>query len=240
MNVARTDRSDMERREGKKAGIKFTFSFDLLNPLSRVKTTDFSMAFNSKKDLFLPGMKHFKKAILLVFILLGSKLIWAQNEIGPEGHKLLWVVVCIVVVLVAIILSRKRFPKSATKSDNKLFNRQKVRIELTKDTKYYPDRLMLKVENTGDVDVDLDQPLLVFDNFWLKRKFKLKGMANRTFYPLYLERGKTHELDIDLTRFYGHDKRLKKFPKVMVQVQNVKGKKLGSNSVFLRKTLIKF
>ncbi len=198
------------------------------------------MVFNSKKDLHLPGMRYYKKAILLVFSLLGSKLIWAQNEIGPEGHKLLWVVVFIVVVFAAIIIGRKRFPKSATKSDNKLFKRQKVRIELAKDSKYYPDRLMLKVENTGDVDVDLDQPLLVFDNFWLKRKFKLKGMANRTFYPLYLERGKIHELEIDLTRFYGHDKRLKKFPKVKVQVQNVKGKKLASSSVYLRKTLVKF
>ena len=198
------------------------------------------MVFNSKKDLFLPGMMHLKKAILLGFCLFSSKLIWAQNEIGPEGHKLFWVLIIIALVLAASVIGRKRFPSSAKGSDKKLFKRQKVGIKLAKDSKYYPDRLMLKVKNTGDVDIDLDTPLLVFDNFWLQRKFKLKGMANRTFYPLYLERGKTHELDIDLTRFYSHDKRLKKFPKVKVQLQNVKGKKLGSSSVYLRKTLVKF
>ena len=98
----------------------------------------------------------------------------------------------------------------------------------------------MKVKNAGNSDIDLGQPLLVFDNFWLKRKFKLKGMENRTFYPLYLEKGKTHTLQIDLTRFYSHDKKLKKFPKAKISVFNVKGKRLKSKSIYLRKTLIKF
>ncbi|WP_340112183.1 hypothetical protein [Maribellus mangrovi] len=185
-------------------------------------------------------MKCIKKGVLLVVYLLSSKLIWAQNEIGPEGHKLLWFMLIVAVIVIAAIVAYRLLPKSATNTGKKLLSRQKVQIELAKDRKYYPDRLMLKIKNTGKVDVDLDQPLLMFDNFWLKRKFRIKGMSNRNFYPLYLEQGKTHSLEIDLTRFYGHDKRLKKFPKAKVLIQTVKGKRLGSSSVFLRKTLFKF
>ena len=65
-------------------------------------------------------------------------------------------------------------------------------------------------------------------------------MGNRTFYPQYLEKGKTHTLQIDLTRFYSHDKSLKKFPKAKIVISDVKGKRLGSTSVYLRKTLFKY
>jgi hypothetical protein len=180
------------------------------------------------------------KRILVLIPLLSSKLLWAQNEIGPEGHKLLWTILFVVLVIAVLVLGRRFSRKTITKSDKKLFANQKVRVELEKDSVYYPDRLWLKVINTGNVDVDLDRPMLVFDNFWIKRKFRLKGTNNRTYYPLYLERGKTHSLEIDLTRFYGHDKRLKKFPKAKVMIQNVKGKNLGSRAVFLRKTMLKF
>ena len=105
---------------------------------------------------------------------------------------------------------------------------------------YYPDYLKLTVKNSGNTDVDLDRPLMIFDNFWLKRRFRLNGMDNRLFYPLYLERGKIHTLDVDLYRFYRHDKRLKKFPKVKIVVSDVKGRRLASKAVYLRKTLFKF
>jgi hypothetical protein len=98
----------------------------------------------------------------------------------------------------------------------------------------------MKVKNIGNTDIDLDKPLLILDNFWLKRKFRLKGMENRTFYPLFLEKGKTHTLNIDLNRFYMHDKKLKKYPKIVLVLSDVKGKRLGSKSVYLRKTLVKF
>ena len=65
-------------------------------------------------------------------------------------------------------------------------------------------------------------------------------MDNRMFYPLYLEKGKNHTLDIDLYRFYRHDKGLKKYPKVKIVVFDVKGRRLAGKAVFLRKTLFKF
>ena len=105
---------------------------------------------------------------------------------------------------------------------------------------YYPDKLELTIKNTGNTYVDLDRPMLVFDNFWLKRKFRLSGAGKRLFYPLYLEKGQKHTLEIDINRFYRHDKRLKKFPKTKIIAYDIKGKRLGSKSVYLRKTLFKY
>jgi hypothetical protein len=181
-----------------------------------------------------------KKALLLAFLMLSSQFIFAQSEIGPEGHKLLWIFVLVFAVSAVFVFSLKPFKKKQGKAKSPLFSMKRLQVELEKDALYYPDNLTLSVKNTGNTDVDLDQPLLQFDNFWLKRKFKLKGMGNRTYYPLYLEKGKTHTLQIDLTRFYGHDKKLKRYPKAKVYLFDVKGKKLGSKSVFLRKTLFKF
>jgi len=181
-----------------------------------------------------------RKGVFFVILLLISKTLLAQNEIGPEGHKLLWIILFLGLFIAAFFFLYRRNGKSKTNQQWPLFVGKGIRVELEKDALYYPDRLTLKVKNTGNSDIDLDQPLLVFDNFWLKRKFRLKGFANRNFYPLYLERGKSHTLEIDLNRFYQHDKRLRRFPKTKVIVSNVKGKRLGSRSVYVRKTLFKF
>lgn len=180
-----------------------------------------------------------KKVLIFSLLLLNSQLIFAQNEIGPEGDKLIWFLL-IPVFFVGLFFSFRKKNKKTASQQNYFFQKSKIKVELEKDRLYYPDFLNLKVKNMGDFDVDLDKPLLILDNFWIKRKFKLKGMGNRTFYPLYLEKGKTHSLQIDLGRFYSHDKKLKKFPKAKVIIYSVKGKRLGSKSVYLRKTLFKF
>ncbi|MBN2775103.1 MAG: hypothetical protein JXR31_12680, partial [Prolixibacteraceae bacterium] len=120
------------------------------------------------------------------------------------------------------------------------FKRSKAEIVLVKDRLYFPDYLKLTIKNTGNTNIDLERPLLIFDNFWIKRKFRLKGINNAQIYPLYLEAGKTHTLEIDLNGFYRHDKKLKKYPKTKIICYSVEGKKLGSKSVYLRKTLFKY
>jgi len=180
-----------------------------------------------------------RKMLVLFVLLVFSQLTYAQNEVGPEGDKLLWFLGVIFIIAVGVLyMSWEKGSKAKVKES--LFQKQKVKVELEKDSLYYPDNLELKVKNSGNKDLDLDQPLLIFDNFWLKRKFRLKGIGNRTFYPLFLEKDKTHTLQIDLNRFYSHDKSLKKYPKAKVSIFNVKGKRLGSKSVYLRKTLFKY
>ncbi len=181
-----------------------------------------------------------RKSFLLIFLVLLSQVMFAGNEVGPEGHKLLWIFLVIVLVTVAFFFTTKPFKKKGGREKKPVFQNRRVNISLEKDALYYPDKLTLTVKNTGNSDLDIDQPLLVFDNFWLRRKFRIKGMENHSFYPLYLEKGKSHTLQIDLGRFYGHDKSLKKFPKAKIILTDIKGKRLGSKSVFLRKTLFKF
>lgn len=159
----------------------------------------------------------------------------AQNEVGPDGFKLMWLLLIILILIVLIfVFSIKRGKKRP------LFKREKVKIELEKDRLYFPDYIRLSIKNIGNTDIDIDRPLMIFDNFWLKRKLRLKGTEGRIFYPLYLDKGSTHTLNIDLNHFYTYDKKLKKYPKVKMTIFNVKGRRLGSNSIYLRKTLIKF
>lgn len=180
-----------------------------------------------------------KIPVLYIFLLLAFPA-FAQNEIGPEGEKLIWVFLALAILIIGFFIVRNKGNKGKSKKETFVRFPKKLLVQLEKNALYYPDNLTLTVKNTSNTDVDLDRPLLIFDNFWLKRKFKLKGVGNRQFYPLYLEKGKSHKLQIDLDGFYSHDKSLKKFPKAKVVVNSVKGKNLGSKSVFLRKTLFKF
>ena len=195
--------------------------------------------FNQKNYYICRKLIRMKKALIFSFLLLNSQLIFAQDEIGPEGDKLIWFLLIPVLIIVPFFVFREK-DKKATTEQKPFYRRSKISIKLEKERLYYPGFLTLKVKNSGNSDIDLDKPLLILDNFWLKIKFKLKGMDNRTFYPLYLEKGKTHTLKIDLTRFYSHDKSLKKYPKAKIIIYDVKGKRLGSKSVYLRKTLFKF
>jgi len=176
-----------------------------------------------------------KKYFLLIIILGSTLKLSAQNEVGPDGDKLIWLLLIVLLAVIAFVVFSKKGNKKGP-----LFTREKVKIELEKDRLYFPDNIILTIKNIGNADIDLDRPLMVFDNFWLKRKFRLKGTENRIFYPLYMVKGYTHTLNIDLNHFYSYDKKLKRYPKVKVTILNVKGKHLGSSSIYLRKTLIKF
>lgn len=176
-----------------------------------------------------------KKIGLLSIFLISTFTLFAQSEVEPDGDKLLW----ILLIIALAILAWFRFGKKGKKG-KPLFARERVKITLEKNRIYFPDNLKLSITNTGNVDVDLEQPELIFDKFWLKRKFKLKGIDNRSLYPMFLEKGKTHTLNIDINHFYSYDKKLKKYSKIKVDVSNVKNKKLGSKSVYIRKTLVKY
>jgi hypothetical protein len=177
-----------------------------------------------------------KQVLMILFFLAFSFPVLAQSEIGPEGHKLIWFALVLVVAgIVTFFFANSGKSKPGFKIP--FFNKPKVNVELAKDRMYYPDYIELTVTNTGKTDVDIGTPLLVFSGMWYSRKFKLKGTNNNHYYPLYLTKGQTHSLDIDLHRFYGFDKTLKRLPRVKVVVSDVNGKKLGSRKVLLRKTL---
>ncbi len=191
---------------------------------------------NPKIVLLLQQILRMKQVLIVLFLMIFSVSAMAQNEVGPEGHKLIWFALVLVVAgIVAFFWVNSGKSKPGFKIP--FFNKPKVNVELTKDRMYYPDFLELTVTNTGKTDVDIGTPLLVFSGMWYSRKFKLKGTNNNHYYPLYLMQGQNHTLNIDLNRFYGFDRTLKKLPRVRVVVSEVSGKKLGSRKVLLRKTL---
>lgn len=181
-------------------------------------------------------MRH----LITMLLLLLFTEVTAQNEVGPDGDKLLVFFLVVILVIVGLVAWDSLKQKKTGKRNYRFFVREKISVTLEKDRRYYPDVLTITVKNTGKTDIDLDKPLLVFDNFWFKRKFRLKGFDNYSFYPLFLESGRSHQLPVNLNRFYQHDRKLKKYPKISVALYNVKGKRLGSTSVFIRKTLIPF
>jgi len=180
--------------------------------------------------------------LIIRFLLITIQSVLAENIIGPEGHKLIWVAGFILFLLFLLIVSAKSKKKGTRKKNYNIpfIKRNKIKITLKKDRIYYPDFLELTIINTANTDIDIDYPLLIFSNDWLSRKFRLKGTNSYNFYPLYLGKGEKHTLSIDLNRFYNHDKSLKRFPRTKIVIYEVNGQKLGSEKVMLRKTLFNF
>lgn len=179
-------------------------------------------------------MKHYYSIVFFVTPL----LVFSQNEIQPEGDKLIWIIVVLMVLPVLYyLLFHKLFQKKITLSGfNQLWKRS-LKVELIKDRQYRPNVLTLKVLNRSRKDVDLDMPTLYFRKLWTKRKFKLKGVDRYEIYPLYLEAGKTHELRIDLSVFFNYDRKLKRYLWAKVRVTDAGGKRYSSRYVTLRRSL---
>ena len=166
--------------------------------------------------------------------------VYAQSEVKPEGYKLFWFILFLIVIPLVYYLLNKVLSKSKSSNSSSLIGslpRRKLKVELLKDRKYRPNVLTLRVSNNSEKPIDLDPPILQFRKIWTKRKFKLKGINRYEIYPLYLEAGKIHELRIDLSVFYNHNRKLKRFNWAKIRVIDSKGKKYPSSNIILRKSL---
>lgn len=178
--------------------------------------------------------KHF------IFILLMFPfLVFGQTHVGPEGDRLLIGVLFLVVCAAIWWFFRNIRKRSVVKPKSKSFwgRRKKVELVLSKDRLVRPKVLTLVVRNTGNCVVDLDAPVLVFRKLWSMRKFKLKRYKNQEIYPLYLEAGKSFTLQIELVKFFEHDRKLKRFYWGRILMYDVTGRKFKSKHVSLRKSL---
>ncbi|KOH45285.1 hypothetical protein [Sunxiuqinia dokdonensis] len=178
------------------------------------------------------------KRVVFLFLSLVPLGVAAQNEVAPEGYKLLWVVVISVAIPVVYYFIKKILQKPGSRKGKPVsVSRRKLKIDLLKDRTYRPNVLTLNITNNSKKDIDLEAPVLCFRKIWSKRKFKLKGINRYEIYPLYLEAGKTHELRIDLGVFFNHDRTLKRFYWAKIRVWDTKGKKYSSSYITLRKSL---
>ena len=178
------------------------------------------------------------KSLAFILLLFIPSVVLAQTPVNPEGYKLFWfagfIIFCIAVAYLFQYI-RKKQGKSF--SSNIRFKRKKLQVELTKDRLIRPKILTLTITNIGNRYVDLEAPLLEFRKLWSKRKFKLKRVNNLEVYPLYLEVGKKHVVNIELIHFFEHDRKLKRFYWGRIFLQDVDGKKFKSKHVSLRKSL---
>ncbi len=180
--------------------------------------------------------KRMKRSLIVLFSMGISTKLLASNEIGPEGYKLAWLLIFVAAgILIALIFIGRK--QGSGGISIKFPMRKKVTVELKKDRLYYPRYLELTITNNGKADVDIATPMLLLSSIWVTRRFKLKGTNKNWYYPLYLAKDQSHSLKIDLHRFYGFDRTLKRLPRARIIVKDVKGRNLGSKKVLLRKTL---
>jgi len=176
--------------------------------------------------------------IALILFLLIPSFVFAQKAVGPEGYKLFWMAV-LIVAIIAFQALRLLFRKKSNYRPKRKFRlkRKKLEITIKKDRLIRPKVLTVKFKNTGKTDIDLLAPLFIFRKLWSKRKFKLKKVNNKEVYPLYLETGKEFLLTIELTRFFEHDRKLKRFYWGRIVITDADGKIFKSEYVTLRKSL---
>jgi len=118
-------------------------------------------------------------------------------------------------------------------------SKKKLEIVLDKDRLYMPRTIFLTIKNTGNEPVDIDNPLVVFSHYFIRRKLKLKGSEGRIYYPLFLDPGMSHELNIDMNSFFQYDPSLKKYSRLTVNITDINGKVSGSKSIMVRKSLFR-
>lgn len=174
---------------------------------------------------------------LIVFSFVPGSVL-AQTPVHPEGYKLLWFAGFIILfVAIGFLVQNIRKKQGISTKSKFRFTRKKLMVELTKDRLIRPKVLTLKIKNTGKRYIDIEAPVLIFRKLWSKRKFKLKRINNKEVYPLYLEAGKSFTVPIELSRFFEHDKKLKRFYWGRIIIQDIDGKTFKSKHVSLRKSL---
>jgi hypothetical protein len=163
------------------------------------------------------------------------------NETDPEKLQLLRIIAILIVILVLIIgWEIWKFLKNRRSSGGffRFLKKVKLEVSLGKDRFFRPQVLTLTIRNTGKYEADLNAPVLEFRKIWSKRKFKLNGIKGQQVYPLFLQPGVTHQLDIETSTFHQYDRSIKSFYWARIYVSDIEGRRWKSNNVKLRKSLV--
>ena len=167
--------------------------------------------------------------------------IFSGNETDPEKLQLLRIIAILVIIL-GLFMARgiwKFFQKKENRSRIFWFlNKVKLEVTLEKDRLFRPQVLTMTISNIGKQEADLNAPVIEFRKIWTKRKFKLNGIKGQQVYPLFLNPGLTHELQIETATFHQYDRTIKSFYWARIYVSDVEGHQWKSNKVKLRKSLV--
>lgn len=162
---------------------------------------------------------------------------FGQTEVGPDSY-FLYLAIAVILGVPLILYLVFAAQKKGKFRFRKWFRRERVEVELVPNRKYRPDELTLVVRNNRRKAVDLEPPVLIIRKLWSVRKFKLKGINRAEIYPLYLESGKTHELQIKLDVFHKHDSSLRSYYWARVLLKDTSGLTYPTNYITLRKSFV--
>ncbi|HPR30896.1 MAG TPA: hypothetical protein PLK12_02320 [Prolixibacteraceae bacterium] len=152
------------------------------------------------------------------------------ETVGPEGYKLFWVFLVLLVLAVSALLLMNR------KIRETLFP-ARVGASAEKNKENQPETITLTVNNREKKAVVIESLTFVFVQFRKRRSFTIKQVAGRSIYPAFLEAGKKHNVVISLSPFYERIPELKKMKRLYLEVNMENRKRLRTRPVFLRSTL---
>ncbi|MGE4586704.1 MAG: hypothetical protein AB7D05_05120 [Mangrovibacterium sp.] len=161
---------------------------------------------------------------LYVHVFLFLSVFWSQVSRGRL------ILLALAVLLLAALgwLRLKRHPK---------FRNGRLSVCLIPDRRYRPRKLTLRIHNRGKKDLDIQAPVIRFSKVLQVRNFRLNGVNGFSIYPLYLERGRVHELSVVLSRFHDYDPSLRSFYWARIELCDTTGRTYVSGKLTLRKSL---
>lgn len=179
------------------------------------------------------------KGYFLVF-LFNLQLSLSPFASGVEKETLIWIIIILAILLIAVLgfEIQRLFQRKKPKGFFSLFRKVKLEIILEKDRLFHPKVLTMTIRNIGKNEADIDAPVLEFRKIWTTRKFKLNGVAGNQLYPMYISRGKMHQLQIETSTFHQYDRTIKSYYWARILVSDIEGRKWRSNKVKLRKSLV--
>jgi hypothetical protein len=167
--------------------------------------------------------------------------LFSGNETDPEKLQLIRINAILLLILCLIVGWEiwKLFQRKKNSGGFfRLMKKIDLKIVLQKDRLFHPQVLTLTIFNSGKNEADLNAPVLEFRKIWSTRKFKLNGINGQQVYPLFLQPGIKHQLQIETSTFHQYDRSIKDFYWARIYVSDIEGRKWKSNNVKLRKSLV--
>lgn len=162
------------------------------------------------------------------------------NDVKEVGSNvpLLIIILFILILPLAFVLLGKRTGDGKAKGRKRSFREKltspKVKVEFEAERRIRPRIFRLTVENTGDIEVDLNAPVIVFKRWRSVRKFRINPVGKKDLYPTWLEPGNRYMLNVNLEDFYQSEPELRRACRVRIVVTDVRGKKFKSDFVRIK------
>lgn len=113
-------------------------------------------------------------------------------------------------------------------------NTDNVNIELFRDKAGNPCLINLIVRNSGNREVDLEAPVLIFKRWFGKRRFRILSVDFSDIYPMLIKSGSASVVRINLEQFYDFAPELSKADRLGVEMKEVNGRTFRSGTIRLK------